>query len=91
MLFRSPEPPEEEPETIAEEPEEDEDSEEDPEIKFDPEDLATLTNPELSELAIQLGVKLTKRPKKKELIELIMKAAEEDNELPELGAADPEV
>lgn len=89
QLEDQPTPPDEEPEDPDAEP----DAEADPEPtqKFDPEELAKLTNPELAEIAQELGVEVKHRPKKSELIDLIMQAAAEDDELPDLGAADPEV
>lgn len=100
QLEDQPAPPDEEAEDDApEEPdaEPEDDEPEDPAPapeaaqKFDPEELEKLTNPELAEIAQELGVELKHRPKKSELIDLIMKAAAEDDELPDLGAADPEV
>ena len=88
QLEEQPAPPEEEPED--DQPAEDGDAEE-AEQKFDRDELEQLTNPQLAELAEELGLHLSGRPKKAEIIEAIMKAAEEDDELPELGAADPEV
>lgn len=90
------EPEDDEPEDPAADPDPDEGEPEDeiteePAAKFDPEELEKLTNPQLGELAEELGVHLPGRPKKSELIAAIMKAAEEDDELPDLGAADPEV
>ncbi len=90
------EPEDDEPEDPAADPDPDDGEPEDevteePAAKFDPEELEKLTNPQLGELAEELGVHLPGRPKKSELIAAIMKAAEEDDELPDLGAADPEV
>ena len=87
-------------------PEDPEDPDEDPELedeadetnepapaaeKMDPEELKQLTNPELGELAKELGIEVKGRPTKADLIDAIMAAAAEDDELPDLGAADPEV
>ena len=58
---------------------------------MDPEERKKLTNPELGELAKELGIEINGRPTKAELIDAIMAAAAEDDELPDLGAADPEV
>ena len=88
QLEEQPAPPEEEPED--DQPAEDGDAEE-AEQKFDRDELEQLTNPQLAELAEELGLHLSGRPKKAEIIEAIMKVAEEDDELPDLGAADPEV
>ena len=88
QLEEQPAPPEEEPED--DQPAEDGDAEE-TEQKFDRDELEQLTNPQLAELAEELGLHLSGRPKKSELIAAILKAAEEDDELPDLGAADPEV
>lgn len=73
---------------------EDEDAEdiaEEPAQSFTREELELLTNPQLAELAEDLGVEVKGRPKKTELVDLILQAAAEDDELPDLGAADPEV
>ena len=106
QLGDQPTPPDDEPEDDEPEDDESEDPAADPDpdegepedevteepaAKFDPEELEKLTNPQLGELAEELGVHLPGRPKKSELIAAIMKAAEEDDELPDLGAADPEV
>ena len=87
-------------------PEDPEDPDEDPELedeadetnepapaaeKMDPEELKQLTNPELGELAKELGIEVKGRPTKADLIDAILAAAAEDDELPDLGAADPEV
>ena len=90
------EPEDDEPEDPAADPDPDDGEPEDevteePAAKFDPEELEKLTNPQLGELAEELGVHLPGRPKKSEFIAAIMKAAEEDDELPDLGAVDPEV
>ena len=92
QLEDQPAPPEEDPED--DEPEEEDEPEtddEDPATKLDPADLELLTVSQLSELAEELGLHLQGRPKKSELIAAILKATEEDDELPDLGAADPEV
>ena len=88
-----PEDPGAEPEPAGDEPEDEpeDDSTEEPAPKFDPEELEKLTNPQLAELAEELGAHLPGRPKKADFIDAIMKAAAEDDELPDLGAADPEV
>lgn len=101
QLEDQPAPPEEEPEDGApEDPDTDLEpvdepvdpaTDPEPAQKFDSDELAKLTNPELAEIAHELGVEVKHRPKKSELIDLIMKAAAEDDELPDLGAAEPEV
>lgn len=93
QLEDQPVPPEDPDEEVPEEPEDEpeDDSTEEAESKIDPADLELLTVPQLTELAEELGIELTGRPKKAELISAILKATEEDDELPELGAADPEV
>lgn len=106
QLEDQPVPPED-PEDPDDEPkDQDADEPEDPELedeadepdepaptaeKMDPEELKKLTNPELGELAKELGIEINGRPTKAELIDAIMAAAAEDDELPDLGAADPEV
>ena len=85
----APEDPDDEPEPVDEP--EDPATDPEPAQKFDPDELAKLTNPELAEIAHELGVEVKHRPKKSELIDLRMKAAAEDDELPDLGAAEPEV
>lgn len=90
-----PEDPDEYPEDQdAEEPEGESDETDEPAPaaeKMDPEELKQLTNPELGELAKELGIEVKGRPTKADLIDAIMAAAAEDDELPDLGAADPEV
>ena len=95
-----PEEPDEDPEEQdADEPEDPEPEDEADETnepapaaeKMDPEELKQLTNPELGELAKELGIEVKGRPTKADLIDAIMAAAAEDDELPDLGAADPEV
>ena len=92
-LEDEPKDPDAEPEHAGDEPEDEpkDDGTEEPAPKFDPEELEKLTNPQLRELAEALGIHLSGRPKKEEFIDAILKAAAEDDELPDLGAADPEV
>ncbi|MBR1631184.1 MAG: Rho termination factor N-terminal domain-containing protein [Paludibacteraceae bacterium] len=90
-----PEDPDEDPEDQdTDEPEDEADETNEPAPaaeKMDPEELKQLTNPELGELAKELGIEVKGRPTKADLIDAIMAAAAEDDELPDLGAADPEV
>ena len=90
-----PEDPDEDPEDQdTDEPEDEADETNEPSPaaeKIDPEELKQLTNPELGELAKELGIEVKGRPTKADLIDAIMAAAAEDDELPDLGAADPEV
>ena len=90
-----PEDPDEDPEDQdTDEPEDEADETNEPAPaaeKMDPEELKQLTNPELGELAKELGIEVKGRPIKADLIDAIMAAAAEDDELPDLGAADPEV
>lgn len=90
-----PEDPDEDPEDQdTDEPEDEADETNEPAPaaeKMDPEELKQLTNPELGELAKELGIEVKGRPTKADLIDAIMAAVAEDDELPDLGAADPEV
>jgi len=54
------------------------------------EELEKMTNPQLAKLAEALGVHTAPRTKKADIIAAIMEAQSEDDELPDLGAADPE-
>ena len=91
QLEDQPVPPEDPEDDEPEDPEEEAEPDPEPVEKLDPEELEKLTNPQLAELAKSLGVTIKTHVKKSELIALIMQAQAEDDELPDLGAADPEV
>ena len=84
-------PEDDEPEDLEDDPEEEAEPDPEPVEKLDPEELEKLTNPQLAEIAKSLGVTIKTHVKKSELIALILQAQAEDDELPDLGAADPEV
>ena len=91
-LGDQPEPPADpEDDNEAESEQDQPEPEEDPVPAYTRETLEKMHNPELAELSKELGATVKGRPTKDELITAILAALEEDEELPDLGAVDPEV
>ena len=63
--------------------------EDEPDVKED-QALESKTNDELSSIADGLGIEIPKRAKKADIIAAIRGAEEDDDEMPDLSAADPE-